>query len=264
MLHFVSLPSEFVAMCRGLIGSVFIIFYLKIKGEKIDLVSIKNNLKYLVLSGISLGVNWAALFTAYRVSTVALGSLCNYMAPIILVLIAPILYKEKLTIKKGLCVLGAFIGIIFVSGIIESDVDINIQGIIYGFIACAGFVSLIIFNRKLKDITPYNKAVVQLLVSAITIAPYVIINNINTTLTINTTSIIVILIMGIVHTGIAYCFYFASINEIDTQTLAIFGYIEPVLSVITSFLLLNEPLSMYGMVGACLIIVSACLSEILK
>jgi len=72
------------------------------------------------------------------------------------------------------------------------------------------------------------------------------------------------LILGIIHTGVAYIFYFGSINDVDTFSLAIFGYTEPVLSVITSFLLLNEPLSIYGIIGACLIIVSACLSEILK
>lgn len=264
ILHFVDLPSEIVVLARGLIGSLFIFLFVKSKGNNLDYSAIKNNFKYLLFSGIALGLNWVFLFASYRVSTVAVGSLCNYMAPIIVILLSPILYKENISIKKGICVIGAFVGIILVSGILEINNKININGVVLGLLAAACFVLIIIFNRKLKDISVYDKVVVQLFVSALTVLPYAIFNNINTSLIINTRSILLIIVLGIVHTGIAYCLYFGSINNIPVQSVAILGYIEPVLSILASALLLKEPISMLGIIGAVLILVSACLSEVVN
>lgn len=263
ILHFIKLPSEIVVLGRGVIGSIFIYLYLRIKGDNLDFVSIKNNLKYLVMSGIALGLNWVFLFASYRVSTVALGSLCNYMAPIILILISPILYKERITFRKMLCVLFAFIGIVLVSGIFESNVVVNVQGIVLGILAAICFVFIIIFNRKLQGVPVYDKVVVQLAVSALTVLPYAIFNNLNANLVFDKNSLLLILVLGIIHTGFAYCLYFGSINNIPVQSVAILGYIEPVCGIITSALLLNEPISPLGIIGGVLIIVSACFSELI-
>ena len=263
ILHFIKLPSEIVVLGRGIIGSIFIYLYLRIKGDNLDFVSIKNNLKYLVMSGIALGLNWVFLFASYRVSTVALGSLCNYMASIILILISPILYKERITFRKMLCVIFAFVGIVLVSGIFESNVVVNVQGIVLGLLAAVCFVFIIIFNRKLQGVPVYDKVVVQLAVSALTVLPYAIFNNLNANLVFDKNSLLLILVLGIVHTGFAYCLYFGSINNIPVQSVAILGYIEPVCGIITSALLLNEPISPLGIIGGVLIIVSACFSELI-
>lgn len=264
VLHFVNLPSEIVVLARGAIGSLIIYIYLKVNGHSLNAFAIKKNGKYLILSGIALGLNWVFLFASYRVSTVAIGSLCNYMAPIILIVLSPFLYQEKLNVKKILCVIGAIIGIVLVSGIIEVNNNVNIEGIVLGLLAAACFVLIIVFNRKIRDLSVYDKVVVQLLISALTTLPYAIFNNINTVFVLDTKTLLLVLLLGVFHTGFAYCLYFGSINEIPVQSVAILGYIEPVLSVIISATMLSEPISIYGIIGACLIIVSACFSEIIK
>ncbi|MDO5440290.1 MAG: DMT family transporter [Erysipelotrichaceae bacterium] len=264
ILHFVNLPSEIVVLCRGVIGSLFIYLYLRVTKRNIDLVAIINNIKYLIISGVALGLNWVFLFASYRVGTVAVGSLCNYMAPIILIALSPVLFKEKITFKKLLCVIGAFIGIIFVSGILETNSNVNGYGVLLGLLAAAAFVLIIIFNRKLKNISAYDKVVVQLAISALTVLPYAIINNIGNTIVLDLKSVVLVIMLGVIHTGVAYCFYFGSINDIPVQAVAILGYIEPVLSVLSSALLLNEPISFIGIIGAILILLSACFSEIIE
>ena len=67
-LHYVNATSEFVVMCRGLIGSLFILLVMFIKKDLPDLKAIKNNLLYLVVSGIALGLNWVFLFSGYKYS----------------------------------------------------------------------------------------------------------------------------------------------------------------------------------------------------
>ena len=264
ILHFINLPSEIVVLGRGVIGSIFIYLYLRFTRQKMEVEAIKKNLKYLIPSGIALGLNWVFLFASYRVSTVALGSLCNYMAPIILIVISPIVFKEEIAFKKVICVIVAFIGIVLVSGILESDVVVNVEGIVLGLLAAVCFVLIIIFNKRLRGVPVYDKVIVQLATSAITVLPYAIFNNINTHLVFDTRSVLLIILLGVVHTGLAYCLYFGSINNIPVQSVAILGYIEPVCGILTSVLLLHEPISFLGIIGGVLIIVSACLCEIME
>lgn len=263
-IHYVNLSSEIVVLARGIIGSLFILLYLKISKQTLNKEAIKRNAKYLILSGVALGLNWVCLFASYQVSTVAVGSLCNYMAPIILIALSPMLYKEKISFKKLLCVVGAVVGIILVSGILEVNSSVNPLGVVLGLCAAFGFVMIVIFNRKLNGVSVYDKVVVQLGTSALTVLPYALINNIGKPFVVDTRSLIIIVILGIFHTGFAYCLYFGSINEIPVQTMAILGYIEPVMSVLISAFLLSEPISLYGIIGAILILVSACMSEIIE
>ncbi len=261
-LRNVSLPSELVAMCRGIIGSVCVSLYMHFSNRKIDLSAIGNNIVWLILSGICLGLNWIFLFAAYLETTVAVASLCNYLAPAMVVLIAPAVLKEKPDLRKLPCVAASLLGVALVSGVFEGDGGSR-KGVILGLLAAACFVGIVLCNRKLRNISAMDKAVVQLAISALTILPYVLINNRITELRLDMTSILITLMLGVVHTGVAYCLYFSGIGSLPVQTVAVLGYLEPVISVLCSAFLLNEPLSLPGWIGAVLVIAAAVISEII-
>ncbi len=264
-LRYVDLPSELVAMCRGIIGSVFIVMFLlliKKRRPVLDFDAIKRNLKWLVLSGICLGLNWIFLFAAYTTTTVAIASLCNYMAPLIVIMIAPFVLHERLEYKKLPCVVIAFAGIVLVSGVMEGERG-NLLGIVLGLAAALAFVAIVLCNRKLHDISPYDRSVVQLIMSAVTILPYFLIHNRGVALHFDTRSVLIILMLGIVHTGVAYCLYFSGLGSLPVQSIAVLGYLEPVISVLCSVLILKEHMSVWGWVGAVLIIAAAAVSELL-
>ena len=259
-LHFINCSSEFVVLCRGVFGSLFILIVLFLKKEKINLKAIKNNILLLVVSGACLGFNWVFLFAGYR-HAVALTSLCNYFAPILIIIISALFLNEKPNKKQLLCVIAAFIGIIFVSGVFDEKGSIDLICIIYGLLACLGFVGLVLCNRRLKNIKPLEKTVSQLLVSACVVLPYVAINN-SFPHNLDISSILLLIMMGFVHTGLAYILYFSTISVLPVQTVAILGYVEPVLSVLIGALVFNEHMSIFGIVGAVLIIGSAICNEI--
>ncbi|MBR0419844.1 MAG: EamA family transporter [Erysipelotrichaceae bacterium] len=259
-LRYVNLPSEVVAMFRGLIGSLFIYLYLRFKHVSIDKKAIRNNLFLLLLSGICLGLNWIFLFASYMTTTVAIASLCNYLAPLFVIIVSPLVLHEKLEIKKLPYVALAFLGIVLVSGVFDEQKG-SLIGIVYGVLAALVFSIIIICNRKLKDISVYDRSIVQLLVSAITIFPYVLIHNHGVSLNPDLRSILIVIMLGVIHTGLAYCFYFSGMAKLDVETIAILGYLEPVVSVICSTVFLHEPMSVFGWLGALLIIFSAFMSE---
>ena len=70
-----------------------------------------------------------------------------------------------------------------------------------------------------------------------------------------------LLIVGIVHTGIAYVLYFGSVNKLSSGTIAVFSYIDPILSVILSALILKEAMTVYTVIGAILILGATFVSE---
>ena len=65
---------------------------------------------------------------------------------------------------------------------------------------------------------------------------------------------ICLLIVGLVHTGIVYCLYFASLKELPGQNAAILSYIDPLVAVILSVCLLEEDLTAAQIVGGILIL----------
>ena len=107
----VGMPSAVLALFRAAIGGASIIAFSRLKGNHIDFGAIRKNFLLLFLSGIMLGFNWILLFEAYNYTSVATATLCYYLQPVILILVSPVLLKEKLTLKKLLCTLLAMFGI---------------------------------------------------------------------------------------------------------------------------------------------------------
>lgn len=261
-LRYVSLPSEIVAMCRGLIGSLFIFIYMKITHQKIDSEAIRRNRKWLVLGGICLGLNWVFLFAAYVKTTVAIASLCNYMAPVIVILIAPFVLHEKLDKRKLPCVILAFIGIVLVSNVWDGAIG-SISGIIMGLMGALCFVGVIICNRKLNKISSLDKSLIQLAISVMVILPFILVKNIGRPLGIDFRSVMITLMVGVINTGLAYVFYFGGMSTLPVHEVAILGYLEPVVSVLCSVLFLHESMTIIGWLGAIIVIFALVVSEIL-
>ena len=259
-LRQVSIPSEIVVLFRGTLGAVFILLYQKSRHRKMDWQAISNNKGWLLLSGVCLGLNWIFLFAAYIHTTVAIASLCNYMAPAVVVVIAPLVLKEQLEKKKIPCVIAAFIGIILVSGFWKGNAG-KFSGVLMGLGAAASFVGVIICNRKIKNVNSFDKSIIQLFVSALTVLPYVLIKDWGVTLDWNARSVFIILMLGILQTGVAYVLYFSGMATLPVQTVAVLGYLEPVVSVFCSAAILHERMDLWGWIGAVMILGAAFISE---
>ncbi|MBO2516257.1 MAG: EamA family transporter [Clostridiales bacterium] len=263
LVQFINAESEFIVLCRGIIGTATILIFMTARKQRVDLEGIRRNFMLLTLSGVCLGLNWIFLFIAYQITTIAVASLCNYMAPIIVIALSPLVLKEKLTLKKSLCVAVAFAGIVLVSELLEGDIrDVNLPGIAMGLLAAAAFVGIVLCNKKIGKIEPMSKSAYQLLVSAAVVLPYVLIKNGGIPFVTEARSIILILILGIVQTGIAYIFYFGGMGVLPVQSVAILGYLEPVVTVLTGVVILRQHISHFGILGAVLILGAAVYSEI--
>ena len=164
----IALGSGLIALSRGLLGTVFLLLFLAVRRQNLDLPAIRKNLGILLLSGGIMGLNWALLFEAYRYTTVAVATLCYYMQPVFLTLAAAVLLGEKLSVKKGICILAALCGMILISGVIGGSMPQTreLTGIALGLGAACFYACVILCNKKLKEIGAYDKTIVQLLAAA--------------------------------------------------------------------------------------------------
>ena len=261
---YIPLPSGIVACARGILGVAFLLIFIKLKKIKMDKNSIKEHLMILLVSGGFIGLNWVLLFESYRYTSVAVATLCYYMAPIFVMIVSPFLLKEKLTAKKVLCVIVALIGMVFVSGVIDGEIKgvSELKGILFGLGAAALYASVVMMNQKLGKVPTYDKTIMQLGAAAVVLIPYIFLVEDLSAITVTPLILIMLLIVGVVHTGIAYALYFGSMNGLKAQTVALFSYIDPIVAIILSAMFLKEPMTIYSGIGAVLVLGATMISEL--
>jgi len=226
--------------------------------------AIKKYLAILLVSGGFIGLNWVLLFESYRYTSVAVATLCYYMAPIFVMIVSPFLLKEKLTSRKMLCVIVALVGMVFVSGVLDGGItDISeLKGILFGLGAAALYASVVMMNQKLREVPTYDKTIMQLGAAAVVLIPYILFVEDLSAVTLTPLMAIMLIIVGVVHTGIAYALYFGSMNGLKAQTVALFSYIDPIVAIILSALFLKEPMTVYSAIGAVLVLGATMISEL--
>lgn len=252
--------SASVAMIRAVIGTVFL---LLLKKQKISLSAFRKYLPVLIISGAALGFNWILLFESYKYTSVAVSTLCYYTAPILVILLSPLVLKEKLTPRKIGCVVVALIGMVFVSGILGSDMrERDTLGIVLGLGAAVLYATVVMLNKKQKDIPSFDRTLLQLGIAAIVLIPYNLSTHSVPSTVPDITTALLLLTVGIVHTGLAYYLYFSSMEHLPGQTMAIISYVDPMVAVMASALILHEPTTWQELLGAVLILGAALISEL--
>jgi len=260
----IPLPSSFIAWVRSVVGLGLLAVVTLAKGQKLSVGALQGKLPVLALSGILMGFNWILLFEAYRYTTVATATLCYYLAPVFLILASPIVLKERLTLKKLICVAVALLGMVFVSGVLQAGFSglRELTGILLGTAAALLYASVVLLNKRTGNIPPASRTMVQMAAAAAVLLPYVLLTEQVSSLEFAPLTVGLLLVVGVVHTGIAYLLYFGSIGSLKAHTLAIFSYIDPIVAILLSALLLNEPMGLGGMIGAVLILGAAFISEL--
>ncbi len=259
----IELPSTVIALARGIIGTLFLLLVVFAKGQGLDKEAIKRNLTLLAASGACIGFNWILLFEAYRYTTVATATLAYYMAPIFVIMASPFVLKERLTAIKGLCVVMALTGMVLVSGVVQSGMDgVDFTGILCGVGAASLYATVILLNKFFKNISAYDMTIMQLGLAALVLLPYTMVTENFGALAPDTNSLLLLAVVGVIHTGFTYALYFSSIQSLKAQTVAIFSYIDPIVAIILSAVLLNESMDIYSMVGAVLVLGSTFVSEL--
>ncbi|MHC1682235.1 MAG: DMT family transporter [Clostridiaceae bacterium] len=260
----INLTSLEIAFIRAVIGSIFLILSGYILKQKISMRAIKKNGLLLLLSGGFIGLNWIFLFQAYKYTTIQNATLSYYFAPVFVMLLSPFVLKEKLTAIKVSCIIAAMIGLFLIlnGGTVNNySFENNLIGIVYGLSGAGLYASVILMNKFIKDLSSFETTLIQLMMAAIILLPFVLFQSNFSIFSISYMGYALILIVGIVHTGIAYLLYFTSMKDLNGQSIAVLSYIDPISAVILSSIFLNETMSFSQIIGGVFILGSTFLSD---
>ena len=263
----INLTSPEIAIFRGVIGSIFLFGVILFSKEKTSFQAMKKNLPVLTVSGLFVGGNWIFLFEAYKYTTVSIATLSYYCAPIFVTILAPVVLKEKITLKKFLCVCLAMVGMLCIVGANKNNSigEYNhFLGITYGLAAAIFYAGVILLNKFIKGLGGVETTVSQLVLASLLLFPYVAITTGFNFSKMTGISWVYLILLGIIHTGIAYVLYFSSLKNLKSNTIAILSYIDPITAVLISSLFLGEKMTIFQVIGGFLILGSTFISETLN
>ena len=255
--------SSQIALARGLIGSVFLFASSFILKKGLSFKRIQSNLKVLLPLGIMLGFNWILLFQAYRYTSIANATVSYYCAPVIVMLLTPVVFKESLTRTNVLCIFAAMAGMVCISGAGGTLDRQNLIGIAYGFGGAVFYAAIVLTNKFLKDISDFESAFTQLFIAALALLPYVLLTDGIRLTGASAVTVMLLILVGVVHTGFSYLLYFASLPRLDSRTIATFSYIDPISAILLSSLFLAEPMTLIQAAGAVLILGATLVNELI-
>ena len=259
----INVSSGELALYRAVLAALLVGGYLLVTKQKLSLRSIKKELFLLLLSGVAMGINWIFLFEAYKYTTVSVATLSYYFAPVIVMVVCPLIFKEKLTGKQILCFAMATAGLVLITGTAGGGKQ-DLLGIAFGLAAAAFYATVMLLNKFIKGVTGLHRTFIQFLSAIVVLVPYVACTSGFTLGGLSGTGWTNLLIVGLVHTGITYCMYFTALKELPGQKVAILSYIDPLVAVLVSVVLLNEGMTLLQMIGGVLILGFTLWSELPK
>lgn len=258
LVHHISLASSQIILMRTLIGGLLLTFMVLLRGG-FDRAGIRADLLPLLLGGSVLGLNWVALFEAYRQLNVSLATLIYYVGPILVLLFSPVLFREKLNSRKITSVVLVAVGLVCISGSIALR-GMSMRGLLTAVVSALFYAAVIIFNKRITHTGGLQTAALELDIAFVIVLIYMM-------LTVglphpDVSDIPWIAVIGLVNTGLAYLLYFSGLQKLPAQSAALISYVDPVSALVFSALFLHETMTPVQILGAVLIIGGAVFGEL--
>ena len=249
----IQVTSGELALYRAVLAAVLVGGFLLLTRQKLSMASIKKELLLLALSGMAMGINWIFLFEAYKYTTVAVATLSYYFAPVLMMVLCPLFFKEKLNGRQILCFVMATAGLVLITGTAGGGKQ-DLLGIAFGLAAALLYATVMLLNKFIKGVMGLHRTFIQFLAAILVLVIYVAAGSGFSLERLDTTGWCNLLIVGLVHTGITYCLYFSALKELPGQEVAILSYIDPLVAVLVSVIWLSETMTWPQILGGLLIL----------
>ena len=124
------------------------------------------------------------------------------------------------------------------------------------------YAGIVLTNKKVTRTDGLTRTVIQLLTAGVVLVPYVLLTEDLSALTLTPYTVGMLLVAGLVFTALTYTMYFSAIPGLRAQTAALGSYIDPVVAVLISALVLHEPMTALDWLGAALVLGATAVSTL--
>lgn len=258
----INLTSIEIAMLSSFIGFSFLLLFYIMRKQRLNFTFLKHYKWLIIISSFALAGNWVFLFQSYQYTSIANATLGYYFGPIIVLLLSPFILKEALSKKSVLCIIASLIGLIFIlsNGFLQPGSN-DVLGILISMLAGSCYACLMLTNKFIKQGSRMDLTIFQLGITALILLPFVF--GVGGGFEIHTqiSAIPFILILGVVNTGIGFWLFFSGMEKLNGQNIALLSYIDPLVAIFISGLILREQFTMLQIIGGIILIASTFLSE---
>jgi DME family drug/metabolite transporter len=188
---------------------------------------------------------------ATKETTAANAIFLQYTAPVYLLILEPIIYKEKFRSRDLITVLICLGGmaLFFVGQLRPQDVTGNILALASGF--CFALYFLLLRHPRSREVNRAASVIYGNLLAVVMTSPW----GLATLSSINMHDALSVAYLGIIQLGVAYAlFTVAMARGVRSLDAGIICYVEPVLNPVWVFLVLGERPSQWALLGGAIII----------
>ena len=257
----IDVSSGELALYRSVLALLPIGIFLLLTKQKLSPENIKKDLIVLVLSGAAMGFNWILLFEAYKYTTISVATLSYYFAPVIVTVVSPLFFHERMTAKQIVSFVMATLGLVLITGTAGGGSQ-DLIGIAFGLGAAVLYATVMLLNKLIRGVTGIHRTFIQFLAAILVLVPYVSLTSGFKLGGLDGIGWGALLVVGLVHTGVTYCMYFSSLKDLPGQEVAILSYVDPLVAVLVSLICLDEAMTLPQVVGGLLILGFTLFSEI--
>jgi drug/metabolite transporter (DMT)-like permease len=231
-------------------GSVLYILLKQRKLKKIE----KRDYKYVFLIGflgyfIAIGLQ----LLGTKLSSAALASLVNSMNPVVIMLFAVFILKEKLTVKKAVCGLFAIAGVYIIVG--GADDSGQLSGIIVSIVSVILWSWVCVMVRKItQKYDAFQVTAYAIITAAICTLPFSMWELCVMPAQFDRSAILSILYIGLICTAMSHLLWNKSLSMIEAGTCSLFYPLQPLIAVLLGCVFLGESINLNFVIGAILII----------
>lgn len=239
-----------VLFLRNLIAMVPVWFAARKRGfRKVQ----KSHIKYFLLCGVvGYGISTGMVLTANKLLSAAAASLINAANPVFIILFAVLLLKERMTLRKGVGVCCALLGVVAVIGLqmgalSTAGIVLSILGVIFWALG-----SVVI--RKTTQFYPSEQVTLICLAISLPVAlTGALVETGGVLPTVTLTAAAAVLYIGVFAVGMANLLWNKCLSAVDASVCSMFYPLQPVCSALLGILFLGEPVTLNFILGGVLI-----------
>ena len=260
LARFAALPAEHITFYRLFLGAICLLFYMLCSAKKSQILHKPS--KRTLVNGVLLASFMAFYIQAMNYTSMANAVMLIYLAPLLCAVTAHFIFSEKLSYLNFFIIAFALLGfaMMMVFSLSVSGSGNEALGLFYGVLSLLSYSGFMLINRKPSEATPYQSTLIQLLVGAFCMLPFVMNKPILPTLEQSYW----LLVIGVLPGFIAILCAVKALRSLPSITFGTIAYLEPVAVVCLAWVLFGETLNMLQLLGCSLIIIAGIAQGILS
>ncbi|WP_150645696.1 DMT family transporter [Pandoraea pnomenusa] len=243
-----------VVFFRCLIGATSLCAWCAWRGYWRGLRMARWQIVNVTLGAITLVSNWYFLFTAYRLTSVGITTVVYNVQPFLLVLASVVVTRERPSMATLGCLGVAFAGLVILAEPGGAHGQGYLLGVASALAAASLYAATTLFTKKLAGtIRPEIIAALHMVIGAVVFVWMADFRHLPSA----PREIGAIVTLGLFHTTFMYLLLYGAFQKASTSSLAVFGFVYPVVAVAVDFLAFGIVLHPTQWLGGVMILLAA-------